>query len=335
MLTSAAVRPASLALLVIACVAACPSAAGAQGMVAGVAAPGCVPPGAVTATSVASAKRSDGTTELTEFRAGGEYRVTRCAKGGGLLVSETVSPVLAPGGATVLVPTEVQRPGVAVAMLYGDPADPAWAAGFDAARADLQAAVIAPTVAPPAGPPVALPLAAPAPAPAGPRLAARAAAVAGDACTNGQYNFWQTSWGDPRLQLLRQPQPLQLQRHIGRVDRQRSPQLGHDVQQLRLRRHHQSHVASPRLDERDGPHRPRRPVRHRQGQPREHLPRGARVHLAVHRRRRRAPARPTSASTRTTRSRTSARPVRMTTSRSRRTRPATASASTTQTRATR
>ncbi len=44
-----------------------------------------------------------------------------------------------------------------------------------------------------------------------------------------------------RLQLLRQPQPLQLQRHVGRVDRRRAPQLGHDVQQLRPQRHHEPH----------------------------------------------------------------------------------------------
>ena len=52
------------------------------------------------------------------------------------------------------------------------------------------------------------------------------AAVAGDACTNAQYTFFQSASGGRWLRLLRQPQPLQLQRHVGRVDRRRPHATG-------------------------------------------------------------------------------------------------------------
>ncbi len=217
-------RTLALAGVALACSMA-PSAAGAA------AAPACAPPGEQRSADLNRAERPDGTSEVTELVAGGQYRVTRCAKDGGLLVSQTVSPILDPDGGTVLVPTERQEPGVTVAMLYGDPSDPKWAAGFRAARADLRAQVIPPSV--PAGPPVALPLPAPAPpsppapsseppagsgtpdsepgddppnpagggkgggrtkTPGAPGQVA-VAAVAGDACTNPQFNFFASSWG--------------------------------------------------------------------------------------------------------------------------------------------
>jgi hypothetical protein len=164
------------------------------------AAPRCDPPGGARSANVVSAARADGTSEVTEFGSAGAYRVTRCGAGGKLATSETVSPILGPDGGSVLVPTERQERGVTVAMLYGDPADPGWAAGFRAARAEIATQTIPPTVPAP-GPPVALDLA-PQPTEAraprgdlgGAGLVA-AAAVAGDACTNSQYALWESSWG--------------------------------------------------------------------------------------------------------------------------------------------
>ncbi len=185
---------------------------------------GCAPASSAPAASAARSAQADGTSELTEFQPGGGYRVTRCAKDGRLLVSQTVSPIVDPDGGTVLVPTERSQDGVTVAMLYGDPSDPRWAADFRAARGDLRAQVIPPTV--PAAPPVALPLPGPVAEPDPPKPAAGSeptpgstqspsdgkggrrptrpglggggqvavAAVSGDACTNPQYAFWQSTW---------------------------------------------------------------------------------------------------------------------------------------------
>ena len=177
----------------------------------------CAPSVAAPGQSVASAARADGGSELTQFAPDGGYKVTRCGKGGGLVASQTVSPIVAPGGASVLVPTEREEAGVKVAMLYGDPSEATWAAAFQADRAAIAASVIAPTVRP-AVPPVAQdpgPVDAGTPAAgAGSQGASKdsgssaakdavqkgrdeqiaVAAVAGDACTNGQYNFWGSSW---------------------------------------------------------------------------------------------------------------------------------------------
>jgi hypothetical protein len=207
----------SIAGLACACSTA-PLALGAAGSQ-----PACAPSDGLRSANIARAVRPDGTSEVTEFASDGGYRVTRCADGGRVVVSQTVSPILAPGGGTVLVPTERAQPGVTVAMLYGDPSDKGWAAEFDRSRATLAAQVIAPTVAT-ATPPVAQPLPPAVPAGAGsgapstgtgsggppaagggtrgPRTPGAApsggqvavAAVAGDACTNSQFNFWETSW---------------------------------------------------------------------------------------------------------------------------------------------
>jgi hypothetical protein len=179
--------------------------------------PSCAPSG-VPATNVARALHADGTSELTEFGQGGGYRVTRCGKDGRALVSQTVSPIVGADGGTVLVPTERIERGVTVAMLYGDPSDPRWAAEFRSSQAAIAAQVIPPTV-PADAPPVALPLPVAAADPVGtPKDTGTAdaprndrpkdrpvrpgignpvvsAAVAGDACTNSQFNLWETAWG--------------------------------------------------------------------------------------------------------------------------------------------
>ena len=184
--------------------------------------PSCAPPGTARSADVVRASKADGSSEVTEFTATGGYRVTRCDNGGRVVVSQTVSPIAGPDGETVLVPTERVEGRVTVAMLYGDPADPRWAAEFRGARAALAAQIIPPTVAPPV-PPASLPLpVTPAgsvtdpaePQGAGPRDGAPGgsrdrparpaapgsggqvaiAAVAGDACTNSAFNFWETSW---------------------------------------------------------------------------------------------------------------------------------------------
>ena len=276
----------------------------------------CAPPGAARSADVARALNADGTSEITEFTAGGGYRVTRCDKGGRAVVSQTVSPIAGPDGATVLVPTERAERGVTVAMLYGDPADPRWAAEFGRSRAAIAAQVIPPTVAA-AAPPAALPLPGPpatAPGtpgtPAGPgatdgprgdastatrerpkRPAASAgggqvavAAVAGDACTNSQFAIWETRWGtrDYDYFVNRSRFNYNDTSVASLVDR--APQLGQHVQQLRPQRHHEPRRPSRRLDRRDDPYVLRRAVDRRQGQPGQHLPRRARVHVAVLRR---------------------------------------------------
>jgi hypothetical protein len=173
------------------------------------AAPPCTPPGQLRSAELARADRPDGTSEVTEYVAGGEYRVTRCGAKGQLIVSQTVSPIADPDGGVALVPTETEVPGRSVATLYGDPTEPTWSNEFRAARATLRAAVLPPTVpaaTPPVVPAPSEPEAMPAPATATTararsrsRRAVRGgqtarAAVAADACTNSQYAMWIGVW---------------------------------------------------------------------------------------------------------------------------------------------
>lgn len=139
----------------------------------------CSPLGKQRSASLVRADRPDGSSEVTEVLGGGEYRVTRCARGGRALVTQTVSPIRDPDGGTVLVPSETELPGVSVAALYGDPAEPTWAAAFRAVRDRVRANVLPPTA--PTGPAVAQ---TPAPATAG------VAAASVDTCTNGQHTLW-------------------------------------------------------------------------------------------------------------------------------------------------
>jgi hypothetical protein len=166
------------------------------------AAPRCDPPGPPLSATVARDAHSDGTSEVTEYLPRGEYRVTRCGRDGRPRVSETVSPILDPDGGVALVTTRREEPGVVMEALYGDPGERTWAADFRASRAARRATTPPPTVPSP------IPAAAVAPsvpesaaeAPgrsegkaAGESLTARAA-VAGDACTNGQYAHWLGAW---------------------------------------------------------------------------------------------------------------------------------------------
>ena len=82
--------------------------------------------------------RPDGTSEVTEFTAGGGYRVTRCGRDGRVVVSQTVSPILGPGRHDRASSRPSARSRASRSrMLYGDPADPRWAAEFrGAARGD-------------------------------------------------------------------------------------------------------------------------------------------------------------------------------------------------------
>jgi hypothetical protein len=166
------------------------------------AAPSCTPPGQLRSAQVARADRPDGGSEITEYVAGGEYRVTRCGAKGQLIVSQTVSPIADPDGGVALVPTETEVPGRSVSTLYGDPTEPTWSQEFRNARAALRAAVIPPTVAAataPVVPATSLPEAATAGSRSHVRRAARGgqtarAAVAADACTNSQYKLWTGVW---------------------------------------------------------------------------------------------------------------------------------------------
>ncbi len=152
------------------------------------AAPSCSSPDPVRALSVASAERPDGSSEVTRFDGSGGYQVTRCARGGRVLVSQTVSPIRDPDGGTTLVPTETEAPGVRVAALYGDPSEPGWAAAFRASRDGLRATTAPPTEPESAATPVAGEAVDPQPA------TGAAAALASDACTNAQYTLWLGAW---------------------------------------------------------------------------------------------------------------------------------------------
>jgi hypothetical protein len=192
--------------------AACALLTTAGGPASAAAAPRCVPFGAPVSATVAHDEPADGTSELTEYLARGEYRVTRCGRDGRPDVSQTVSPIVDPDGGVSLVTTRRQAPGVVMEALYGDPSEASWAADFRASRAARTAELIAPTVPSPT-PPAAVPsslreppakgvkpngLAGTAAKPNG--VAAQAegltarAAVAGDACTNSQYVLWLGAW---------------------------------------------------------------------------------------------------------------------------------------------
>jgi hypothetical protein len=151
----------------------------------------CAPPGPWLSTDVVRADRAGGSSEVTELLRGGGYRVTRCGAGGALRVSQTLTPIADPDGGVVLVPTERDEPGVHSSALYGNPSDRAWAAAFRASRRALRASVIAPTPgATSRGRASAGSGAARESSVADPA----AATIAGDACTNGQYNTWQSAW---------------------------------------------------------------------------------------------------------------------------------------------
>jgi len=148
------------------------------------AAANCSPLGKQRSANLVRADRPDGASEVTELLGGGEYRVTRCGKGGRALVTQTVTPIRDPDGGTVLVPTETELPGVSVSALYGDPSEPSWAAAFRADRAKIRANVLPPTT------PVA-PATAATPTAADPAAATSGVAAASvDTCTNGQYTLW-------------------------------------------------------------------------------------------------------------------------------------------------
>ena len=292
------VRSRLLSASAVALGVACSLPAGAQ---AAAAAARCTPPGHQrSAQAVVRADRADGSSEVTEYLAGGEYRVTRCGRGGKVQISQTVSPIPDPDGGFTLVPTETEAPGVTVAALYGDPSEPTWAAAFREHRArdprrDVPPTAAArqiapaPTPAAPADPmppsPHPLPDDPPVPAPRGPRNVRRRGRL-GRRLHQCPVHALDRRLHLAHVRLPRQPQPLQLQRHLGRLDRRRSHELGHDVQQLRPQRHHEPHVEPPRLDKRDDSLLSRRPVDHRSRRPVRRRLRGrARLHVAVHQRR--------------------------------------------------
>jgi len=149
----------------------------------------CKPPDDLRSTNIARDERANGASEVTEFVAGGAYRVTRCDSDGELLVSQTVSPIRAPDGHVAVVPTEIERPGSTVSVLYGDPDDPRWAADCKENEAALGGSTIAPTEPPPGSPVAVVPNTPAAATPGG-----RSARVARDACTNGQFMRSDATW---------------------------------------------------------------------------------------------------------------------------------------------
>jgi len=150
----------------------------------------CKPPDDdLRSTSIARDERANGASEVTEFVAGGEYRVTRCDSDGDLLVSQTVSPIRAPDGSVAVIPTKIERPASTVSVLYGDPDDPRWAADFKEKEAALRRSTIAPTEPPPRPPAAVVPN-----TPAAATAGRRSAQVASDACTNGQFVRSDGTW---------------------------------------------------------------------------------------------------------------------------------------------
>jgi hypothetical protein len=155
----------------------------------------CTPPGPPLSTSVIRADREGGGSEVTELTQDGGYRVTRCASDGTLRDSQVVSPIEDPDGGVTLVPTERTEAGVHISALYGDASDPEWSAAFRANRRTLQAAVIPPTrgTSQP-GPPGKVTTKDADARRQDPTLDSFGLQVAGDACTNGQYNTWLSTW---------------------------------------------------------------------------------------------------------------------------------------------
>lgn len=157
----------------------------------------CVPPEPRSSATVARADRTDGTSEVTEFQTDGGYRVTRCSATGALIVSQTVSPIPDPDGGVMLVQTERVEPGEHLAALYGDAADPAWAADVRRNRRAIEATVIPPTTRTAAGfgpERSAATDASRSHTRAGAPGGAALAQVAGDQCSNGQWTAYQTTW---------------------------------------------------------------------------------------------------------------------------------------------
>jgi hypothetical protein len=76
--------------------------------------------------------------------------VTRCNQAGALVEAQDVEPITVPGGNTVMLPVVIVKPTsdggtVAFSSLYGDPADPKWAARWAEYGPSALATVIPPT----------------------------------------------------------------------------------------------------------------------------------------------------------------------------------------------
>src|SRR5262249_51832601 len=100
----------------------------------------CAPPGGLQSTDIARA-----TGEVTEYFAGGLYRVTRCDADGTVTRSQTVAPILTPDGGYERAPIGEFRGNAFVASTYPDPDDPTWGKLWVKQRARVRAEVIPPT----------------------------------------------------------------------------------------------------------------------------------------------------------------------------------------------
>jgi hypothetical protein len=112
--------------------------------------PACAQLGAIQPSALQTASRvaADGSSELTEFFAGGMYQVYRCDRHGALKEWMTVAPIADPDKGTVTVPVAIGTEASVLSLQAGDPADPRWAARWRRWRAYWTARVIAPTSGP-------------------------------------------------------------------------------------------------------------------------------------------------------------------------------------------
>lgn len=101
-------------------------------------------------TSVVMARGADGTAESTRHYSDGSYRVSRCDPDGGLIISQFVALIEAPGGGLEPAPLSEIRPSapgteVAASYVYPSGNDPTVVAFWKANLDDLRAKTLPPT----------------------------------------------------------------------------------------------------------------------------------------------------------------------------------------------
>lgn len=105
----------------------------------------CRPPGPPLSAMTSNREWRAGAEEITEYLAGGGYRVTRCDEEGGISESQTLVPLLLPGGETSLVPIHKYKAGgPTISLTYGDPTDPNWVEKYKAAKPAIDREMLPP-----------------------------------------------------------------------------------------------------------------------------------------------------------------------------------------------
>jgi hypothetical protein len=90
-----------------------------------------------------------GRDSVTEFFADGDYRVTECGADGEPTRATTMARIVTPTQAEPYVPVAIETQETQVFLLYGDPAEPGWAAAWREHGDDARRAGVAPDATPP------------------------------------------------------------------------------------------------------------------------------------------------------------------------------------------